>query len=340
LICFQEIPYPGDMDVWLPDRMDLGTTIVWARELSYASRNEPLTLHVPSNLFITPAGMLLSCAALRDRKVHLPREEREKLSYARWVGWTKCIGTEEEVGASGRGATYLPIQESVLWGEYHYMVESIAEETADLVNSWVAEAGIVSQDGLGGLRRWLEYAFREVIRNVPEHSGQATLLRTVQVWPRINRLQVAVYDPGQGFVRSFQRSGEYGSLSAEEAIDLAVRPGVTGAPPQRRKGTWGNSGFGLYVLQSLALRHQGWLSIVTDGFAVTYRSNRSHPTTIHRTATPAPIPGTLVAWEVDFLRLAQSDFHKVLREIVESGERTAGRKASLMSRGYLDKEIS
>jgi hypothetical protein len=331
-----KIPYPGDMDVRLPQKMNLDNAVMWARTLGGIKKNTPINLKAPPGFFITPAGMLLSCAALTGRKVYLPPEEMPKLSYARWMGWTKHLGVEEQAGAVDQGGTYLPIRKIVFDGEYRSRLLVEADKTARLVASWVIKRK-VTKSQKKRLYKWLQYAFREILRNVPEHSGQNGLLRTAQVWPNSDYLEVAVYDPGQGFHSSFNRGGEFTSSSPEEAIDMAVKPGVTGAPPEAREDeVWGNSGFGLYVLHTLAMQNNGWFAVVSDGVATTYMSDSNNPAGTIKKTRRTPVKGTLVVWHVDFRRLAYNKIDETLEEIIGQGEKRAGRRASTVSRRTLN----
>ncbi len=170
--------------------------------------------------------------------------------YADHIGFFRHMGflRGNEPGAAWGSSTYLPIQSidvnslKEASGDRPY-AEIVEEKSAEL-------AGVLTQCDNGGVYTAIQYALREMLRNSVEHSFGDRIGLFGQFWPAKNLAEIVLYDNGIGIRRAITESGENTAASTEEALVLALRPGVSGVSENERQyqhENWRNSGFGLYV---------------------------------------------------------------------------------------------
>jgi len=96
----------------------------------------------------------------------------------------------------------------------------------------------------------IKYVMSELVRNVLEHSkSDVGAIVSAQYFKKSNRISIGVADRGIGIKEAINRS--YTAKTDEEAIDLALRPGITGTTT-RIGGTEFNAGAGLFFTKSIA----------------------------------------------------------------------------------------
>ncbi|NMM21225.1 MAG: hypothetical protein HHJ15_14930 [Rhodoferax sp.] len=135
-------------------------------------------------------------------------------------------------------------------------------------------------------------------------------------------------DAGQGVLASL--SPTYPIESDREALDFALRPGVsrtTNLP--KEQNIYDNSGFGLYVLSSVAASF-GWFAFGSGNSRVIGHGN------IQREQQDFSFMGTFFGMR---LRSSPKDFRNVLNDVIEVGEEEAqmqgvSRRASGLSKMY------
>lgn len=95
-----------------------------------------------------------------------------------------------------------------------------------------------------------------------EHGKGKTMWLSGQYWPATNEVELCIFDRGVGIKSSLNENEKFAGVTTDgDAIRLAIMPSISG----KRKydsveqitaddstGTWGNSGFGLYVTSQLA----------------------------------------------------------------------------------------
>lgn len=94
----------------------------------------------------------------------------------------------------------------------------------------------------------LAYCLREVIRNVFEHAETNRCAVCAQKLPN-GSVELSVVDAGRGIRASL--AGKHSVKDDADALELALRPGVSRNLSNDPEDPWGNSGFGLYVLSDL-----------------------------------------------------------------------------------------
>lgn len=120
-------------------------------------------------------------------------------------------------------------------------------------------------DGLAAVR----YCVSELIRNVLEHSGSpegayVCAQRYDDKEPR--RVSIAVADCGQGISEHLGNSYPEARTSSLFALNLAMKPGVTGA----QRGIYGtpdNAGAGLFITRAIAKATGGYFVLISGDAA-------------------------------------------------------------------------
>ncbi len=137
-------------------------------------------------------------------------------------------------------------------GEINQIVTSY---TSFLMRSRVCEPGVIQ----GSI-----WAINEVMDNVIQHSGLGKGFIMAQLNRSTGRLNVCIYDYGQGIYKTLRRS-EFKPKSAVDAITLCIQEGVT-----RDKSV--GQGNGLWGLYNIISQNEGRLSIVSGKGAIVFFS--------------------------------------------------------------------
>jgi anti-sigma regulatory factor (Ser/Thr protein kinase) len=96
----------------------------------------------------------------------------------------------------------------------------------------------------------IKYVMSELVRNVLEHSkSQVGAIVCAQYFKKSNRIAIGVADRGLSIKTAINKS--YNTQSYDEAINLAMRPGITGTTT-KIGGTEYNAGAGLFFTKSIA----------------------------------------------------------------------------------------
>lgn len=94
------------------------------------------------------------------------------------------------------------------------------------------------------------YIVSELVRNVIEHAeAENGALLCAQYYKKTNSIRIGIADTGVGILKTISRS--HSAKDDLEAIQLALRPGITGTT-KREGGTEQNAGAGLFFIKSIA----------------------------------------------------------------------------------------
>ncbi len=120
----------------------------------------------------------------------------------------------------------------------------------------------------------VQYAVSELLRNVLEHSSspEGAFVCAHRYTGKNPRVSIAVADCGVGIRSHLSKAHSQATTSDEVAIDLALRPGVTGALPGVY-GTPDNAGAGLFITRCIAKGTGGYFLIVSGDAG--YRQRRA-----------------------------------------------------------------
>lgn len=294
------------------------------RELD-AERDAPQVVIDFSPLrFSMPTGMLVAGSKLRewvgyrrDRGLVSTAEGIDSTtnrvhSYLSHLGFFDFIhmNTGNRVGEARGGARYIPIR-CISRPNIDVSAAGLDQWYAALEEEARRVAGVLagSFDDSQALRTY-QYAIREIIRNVFEHSQANECFIFGQRFPN-GVVEITIVDEGVGLARTLSEA--HGPVSDEEALNLAIRPGISRTTGRTDvQNIYDNSGFGLYILSELGASF-GWFSI-GSGRAFLYGQGAI------RDVAQSSFRGTFFGLR---LNTTPRDMNSVLRDIIDAGEREA-----------------
>jgi anti-anti-sigma regulatory factor len=253
---------------------------------------------------IEPFAMLYLGSEIQRLKSRLGSAELSVINhthmrYADHMGFFRSFGVEGAKQDKATGSsTYVPIKIK----NVSKLLERAAEEgreVGDIIEDDCEElAGVLSQTNDGVLYDTLVYSFREIMRNVVEHSKSKQFAFCAQYWPQYEKVEAAIIDRGDGILKSLKRNPNLTLENDRQALNLALMPGISGraykgAPKQR--GVWANSGYGLYMTSRLA--RQGGSFFIASGEVGMYLSEEK------RKHLETPFKGTALRLSFDVNRL-------------------------------------
>ena len=279
--------------ILLPSRLDATTALMFAHELPQHLNAESVIIDFAQLTIAEPFGMLVAGAALRSffkqregrgigadgvRGGDAAHEYLGHVGFFQWLG----LPVGKAPGAAAGGSSWMPI--TVLTrNEFEERMRETLRPLGHVVQVESERlARLVTQKNDLKVNAPLAYCFREVVRNVFEHA-EADRCTVCAQKGNDGRVELAIVDAGRGIRRSL---GEKHSISSDaEALELALRPGISRSPSNDPDDPWGNSGFGLYVLSELG-KALGAFRIVSGDAALTIGGNEasSQRTTLYGTA--------------------------------------------------------
>jgi hypothetical protein len=288
--------------------------------------------------FSRPTGMLVVGSTIRQlvaerRARRLPTvavgvsKSVPAHTYLEHLGFFDFIGllNRNKIGAAKGSARYIPIRKidraqfETKGRNSKQVRDEILEFSKDI--SAVVAAGFEDYE----VHRLFSYAFKEIIRNVFEHSSARSCFITGQRWES-GMVEAAVIDEGCGIQKSLSETFEISTDA--EALALAIKPGVS-----RTSGALvnehDNSGFGLYVLSEVG-RNFGRFVVGSGESALRLGSDSLVK------QDKVKFSGTFVGLRLD---TPPKNFANVLDDIVAAGEAEAGlhgvpRRASSSSKEF------
>ncbi|GAB6091745.1 hypothetical protein [Spirochaeta dissipatitropha] len=259
--------------IYLPNNLDDDGAISLIRDLNYHIDENDVSINFDHLSFARPFGTLVAAEAFKQfvayRKSRglptyyendelLRAKSKGAISYLKYFGFFKYCGIN--IGDAENKAyhtnTYLPIQslcqhdleQNSKNGDWRNTIVKKCEELGELLTSDLSEID------------YLEYSFREIIRNVFEHSGINECVLMAQAY-KPDLIEIAVADRGCGIHSTIQP--KYGTDEPIDSILLALEPGISMADISNSPGEWGNSGFGLYILSNVG-KEYGTFSILSN----------------------------------------------------------------------------
>lgn len=118
------------------------------------------------------------------------------------------------------------------------------------------------------------YMLRELMRNVPEHSESENV--TLEIYSNGTKgIFFKVIDTGIGVKNSLLKNPEYSNVDGEKSfLLLSLKPGVTKTYKKMLEipSEWRNSGFGLFMVSSLA-QDLGYFEISSGSVSIRISNN-------------------------------------------------------------------
>lgn len=318
----------------VPETLNAFTAYPFCKHLQSLRPSEEIEFNFGRTRTVEPFGMLLIASEL-ERCVAAHPEARlscrnfEHMTYAGHMGFFKSFGLDfgRKPGEAIGGRSYIPLtyyRTEILRRD----AESTGRDVGDEVESQskrLAET-LVGQD-TGDVFETLSYSIREVMRNVVEHAQVDKFGICAQYWPTKGRAEVAIVDRGIGLRESLSPNPHIDASTDKSAINYALMPAVSGkafkgSRPQRGRGPWINSGFGLY-LTSRICRNGGNFFIASGDTGMLLTSGRDGKRYLDTTAVGTAVRLIIRTANIDSLRGSLEKFRnegfeiqKKYREIV------------------------
>ena len=242
-------------------RLGFKSAIQLAEEIRNLPEDREYVLDFSEMSWVHPFGMLYVARAIRDLQIRYPdceliSENMDRAgagSYAAYMGFFQACGIDHgNLPGDAHGShTHLPLT--------YIDVRTITGKTPDY--GWIEYtsrdlAKKLTQQDSGDVFDTLKYSFREIIRNVPEHSQSNRVGFCAQFWPKNHQVEVAIIDNGIGIRSSLKQNPNYVDIdSDEDAIRQVMLPGISSKRyqgiPDEKDNVWQNSGYGLYISSRL-----------------------------------------------------------------------------------------
>ncbi len=234
-----------------PSRLTLENAVDFANRITNLDYRRIFEFDFQRLMWVEPFGMLFVAQAMKnlqrrysDSRLIAYINNENATSYASYMSFFTACGLEHgnNPGFRTSGTTYIPIT-YVLSKQLHSTneIEAIAQGLAEQL----------AERSSGKLVDIFTYSFREIIRNVIEHSDSTVLGYCAQYWPKINRGELAILDIGVGLRKSLSQNPYLKLNDDSDAIKYALMPGISGKTYDgvklRPNDVWQNSGYGLYM---------------------------------------------------------------------------------------------
>ena len=297
-----------------------------------------------------PLPMLIMGTTIRNYRLQFPEKKfyiyggREK-SYACTMGFFKYISESVGIGkmpGEARGSdNYIPItpikvdelqQTEIAKGNFMVVGDLIENEAERL-------ARIIDRGNIE-LHKLLTYLIRKILRNTPEHAGTNTMWICGQYWPSFELAEIAIADEGVGIYKSITQNYSHREYITDnkKALQWALKAGISEAfkpsGTQRNRDEWANSGFGLYMVNSICKYLNGSFCIISYG---DYMLIDNHGIKYGET----DFQGTAIRMRVPSKKILNAQ--NIISQIATQGEmeaktiRNAFKNASTPSKGLISK---
>lgn len=264
------------------DRLDAPGALAAVRQLYELPSSNVYVIDFAKLSWVEPFGMLYFARQLRafadERKPGMFRAVNfERHGYAAFMGFFKAFGLTfgNSPGSTPGTDRYIPLTNLVI-RDLHIEAGQGAIDVREVVESKSRQmAAVLARGEAGRVRETLSFSLREILRNVVEHANADHIWYGAQYWPEKQVVELAILDQGQGVRRALSRNPHIAIESDEDALRLALLPGVSGiafeGSKQRRKDEWANSGYGLFMTSELCAR--GGSFMICSGSSAIHRED-------------------------------------------------------------------
>lgn len=336
------------MRIYIPD-MELVETLEFAKEIfNKTTDDEKVVLDFSRMSNFDPLPMLIMGATLRKYRHQFPEKEfridgYSEKSYACTMGFFKYISESLGIGklpGEAHGSNnYIPITPINI---DELKKEELAKGNlilvGDLIEKEAERLARVIDRGNKELHKLLTYLIREILRNTPEHAKINTMWICGQYWPSYELAEIAIADEGIGIYDSITQNHSHREYinDNKEALQWALKAGISEAFKPSTKQTdcdaWANSGFGLYMVNSICNYLNGSFCIISCGdyMLIDNHGIKYGATDFQGTAIRMRIPSKKI-----------SDAQTIISQIAKQGEmeaktiRNAFKNASIPSKGLM-----
>ncbi|MBL0350675.1 MAG: hypothetical protein IPP68_09940 [Elusimicrobia bacterium] len=211
--------------------------------------------------FIKPLAMIhwaseLERFAKERRGARLLCNNFKHLTYPAHMGFFKAFGLDfgKMAGEAGGNQNYIPVTKKDCREIEHAASQARRTDVEVLTDFSKGLAGVLCRAKTGPLFDAIVYSLVEVFRNVLEHSRSSDFWYCAQYWQHTGKVEIVILDRGRGVKESLSANPNLKISSDDDALRLAILPGVSGVAYRGRsqalKAT-PNSGYGLYMMHRL-----------------------------------------------------------------------------------------
>jgi len=306
---------------------------------SYTGKSKDFIFDFQGKGLDTPFGMLYIAFAVQKFIAEHPTATHKPINYEeRWyashMGYFQTCGFEigKLPGQAHGSDTYIPITIMKV-SDLQEQAKNEIREMGDIIEDHSRRlSSVLLQQAEGPSVEILTYSFREMLRNVVEHSKSEILAFCAQFRQKAKQAEIAILDTGIG-IRSALSNNPYLTIEGDhQALNLSIMPGVSGkmfkGVKKNHYDGWQNSGYGLYAVSRLC-GHGGKFTICSGDTALALKpeSREYHPASHQGTAL------RIILSASEF-----KDAKSTLAKIMKEGDKQAkefgieGAKASAASR--------
>ena len=210
-------------------------------------------------------------------------------------------------------------------------------ETIERISRQLSQ--LLTQQDKGDLIDILTYSFREVFRNVYEHSQRNLLEYCAQYWPSKQQVELAILDRGVGIMKTLKRNPYLKITCDHEALNYCLLPGISGKMykglRQDPNNFWQNSGYGLYMINRLC-RNGGSFFICSGNSGIEFEngSKKEFDTNFQGTALRLKIDTTRVHSISNLLRKFKEEGYRIAKELNAAKSISASTASTMLSRDF------
>ena len=255
--------------------------------------------------FISPSAALILASSFRESAIK-PRinENARGFGYMSHIGFFDASGIEgvgKRMGEAKGSGSYAPIS-LVKTDDIKRKSKELGVTTPQLLHTRGENlARILTQGTDLPLIRRVSYAIREILRNCVDHSKSDQFWYSAQFFEQRHIVEMAVLDRGVGLRETVSSNPENNDpMDEEAAIRLALLPGVSRVPVEKRTGPDPNSGFGLYISRRVCARATGSFAIISNDKGIVVREQGDE-------IINGGVRGTLIQMRLDTTTLEDAD---------------------------------
>lgn len=338
------------MRIYVPE-MELIETLEFAKNIfDTIPAEEEVIIDFSQMRKFDPLPMLIMGATLRNYRNQFPNKKFTVTgfsgkSYACTMGFFKYISESLNIGkmpgeASGSN-NYIPITPiNVDELQQKEITDGNFIEIGDLIEREAGRLALIVDRGNEELHKLLTFLIREILRNTPEHAGTNTMWVCGQYWPSYELAEIAIADEGIGIYNSITQNCSHREYITDnkKALQWALKAGISEAfnpsNKQSSRDEWANSGFGLYMVNSICKYLNGSFCIISYGdyMLIDNHGIKYGETNFRGTAIRMRVPSKNIKNAQD-----------IISQIAEQGEteaksiRNAFKNASMPSKGLMSK---
>lgn len=333
------------MKIFVDRDFDLKSTIEFCNQVFELPSESEYIFDFNDLGWMTPFSMLyLSSQIGRFRKGKKDAKfyavNHEKHPYPAHMGFFTSFGVNygKKPGEADGSSRYLPIT-IITAKEIRDKANGLEEfgETIERISRQLSQ--LLTQQDDGDLIDILTYSFREVFRNVYEHSQSNLLEYCAQYWPSKQQVELAILDRGVGIMSTLKRNPYLRIVCDHDALNYCLLPGISGKMYKGKKqdpnNVWQNSGYGLYMINRLC-RNGGSFFICSGSAGIEFENGS-------KKEFEANFPGTALRLKIDTARVQsisnmlnqfRDEGYEIAKELSASASISASTASTMLGKDF------